>query len=100
MQLPPLPQETADRVLVSAPGGTEAGSTVQLCPSHPSASTLSGPNGPPVRPTATQLPAVGQETPDRALPAGSTAGVASTVHVVPSHASASVTSGLPDAVET
>src|SRR5579859_1934657 len=99
MQLPPLPQETADRVLVSAPGGIAAGSTVQLCPSHPSASTLKGPNEPPAWPTATHL-APAQETPDRTLPAGLTAGVARTVHVVPSHASASVTRGLPDALET
>src|SRR5215467_14017248 len=99
MQLPLLAQETPDRLLVVVPGGAAARSAVHRCPSHPSASTLSGPEGAPVRPTATQLSAVAQETLDSTPPAGSAAGVASVVQLVPSHAAASVTRGLPAELE-
>src|SRR5215470_18236989 len=101
MQPAALLQETPARPLVAAPAGTAAVSTVQCCPSHRSAS---GPEAEPVPadcwPTAMQLLALAHETADSPPLAEPREGVASTCQLVPSHASASGSLGLPGAAET
>ncbi len=101
MQLAALVQETPVRSLCWAPAGMAAASTLQLCPSHRSARGWLS-SWPAVRgcpPAATQLLAVAHDTADRpALPATPSDGVASNCQLVPSHASASGTVGLPGVV--
>src|SRR5215472_1984640 len=100
MQLAALRHETPARPLCCVPAGTAAASTLQLCPSQRSATGwLSGRPAANCSPTAMQLLALAHEIPNNAvLPAVPSDGVACTCQLVPSHASASGTLGLPGEV--
>src|SRR5262249_12810425 len=97
MQSVALLQEAPSRLLSGAPAGTAAAWSVQLCPSHRSMRAV---KSAPEAPTAMQLLALAHEIPVSKSLKESGDGVASTRQLVPSHASASVKSGLPGELDS